>query len=239
MESIEKLLKRDLPKWPQCIVTGTTISEKDALEIIRRTDIAFHGYSLCGNNKEYESWIRTTLHIPTWPIECNDMEHIKRCQEADREWADKWGVVVLQYLYNDWVASSCGFGCNGWCHPDGTIGYFYNIGKWPECIEVYNELCLIASLWTFLELEVTVMNQEYFEEELPIEPVISFLVRGGHVTVVDPNERNLHEEFNRRIPPREEIEELDKGVFDDLINKGYCTKISRKTIAGWSKYIEE
>lgn len=32
-------------------------------------------------------------------------------------------------------------------------------------------------------------------------PVISFVVRDGIVDVVDPDERNVHEEFNRTIEP--------------------------------------
>lgn len=36
-----ELMERSLPKWPQMIVTGTPVSEMQALEIIRRTDVFF------------------------------------------------------------------------------------------------------------------------------------------------------------------------------------------------------
>lgn len=38
---MENLLDRGLPKWPQMLVTGASVTKEQALEIIRRTDSFF------------------------------------------------------------------------------------------------------------------------------------------------------------------------------------------------------
>ena len=38
---MEILLDRGLPKWPQMLVTGASVTKEQALEIIRRTDSFF------------------------------------------------------------------------------------------------------------------------------------------------------------------------------------------------------
>jgi len=40
-ENMSYLFERSLPKWPQMLVTGSPVSEEQALEIIRRTDNFF------------------------------------------------------------------------------------------------------------------------------------------------------------------------------------------------------
>ena len=54
-----------LPKWPQMLVTGTTLPAEQALEIIRRTDHFFLGYS--GNNYDFVSKARKLCYLPEWP----------------------------------------------------------------------------------------------------------------------------------------------------------------------------
>lgn len=56
---------------------------------------------------------------------------------------------------------------------------------------------MIAREFPFLELEVMLMNAEWCEDAS--KPVVSMLIRDGKVELVDPNTRNLHVEFGRKI----------------------------------------
>lgn len=182
------LFDKPLPKWPQMIVTGKTISETDALEIIRRTDIFIADPKYNGHDKEFSSRAIRILKYPDYDY------------GMTKVWLKDWGFISLEYIYNDWINSSYAGGAHGWCHPDGTIGYAENIGKWPEIQEVFSEWKIIAEAFPFLELEVTLMNGEYCDQN--IKPVVSFLIRNGSVEIVDPDKRNLHAEFFRTMPEK-------------------------------------
>lgn len=232
----EELLHLELPKWPQCIITGTKIPEDQALEIIRRTDCCFKSGGIFGNDKEYNHWLETVLHLPDDSM-LQNFDSIAEYWKKEHEWHDKWGFIFLRYLDNDWINSCMAQGVQGWCHPDGEIGYFYNIGKWPEVYEVLEELELIASNFSFLELECTLMSDEYGEYDS--HPIVSFLVREGEVEVVDPEVRNLHEEFHRHVPTPGEVNDLAFSRFHQVINSGYDSAISRDTIRKWGERMAE
>lgn len=233
MKTFEEFMNLELPKWPQCIITGTKISEKDALEIIRRTDRFFFTPAFAGNNKEWDNYIIDSLKIPCVNNllsneEFNDM--MSKCSD----WSKNWKFIYLPYLGNDYVSCACIEGAQGWCHPDGEIGYGYNIGKWPEVNEVYDEFKLIAETFPFLELECTLMRDEYCEQSESNHPIISFLVRDGEVECVDPGDRNIHREFDREIP---DYSEIDESLFEKLITQGNDSKISKEIIDSWKKYV--
>ena len=241
MRTKEELMTQYLPKWPQCIVTGTKISEEQALEIIRRTDKFFNA-PMYANDRNILEQIMRILAIPISPKHKEDNETYeefnKRFQkywDDIREWQEKWGYVFLQYLYNDWVLCDMAQGAQGWCNPDGTIDYHWNIGKWPETQEVLDELELIASTWPFLELECTLMSKEYGEEGS--EPIISFLVRNGKVEVVDPLERDLRKEFNRPTWNYDETEATSK-LYKLIGGMGSDSAISLDTIKSWRSHLK-
>lgn len=235
MRTTEELMGQGLPKWPQCIITGTKIPEDQALEIIRRTDWCFKSGYMLGNDKEYNHWLEEVLHLPG-ELMFHNSSSFEEYFKKEREWHDKWGFIFLQYLDNDWINSCMAQGAQGWCHPDGTIGYFYNIGKWPDTEEVYEELKKIATEWPFLELECTLMNDEYGEDDS--HPIISFLVRNGEVEVVDPEERNLHEEFNRTVPSASEVQDMSMKRLHNIVTKGYDSMIPDEIIESWAKFAE-
>ena len=62
MKTREELMSAGLPKWPQMLVTGTTLPAEQALEIIRRTDHFFLGYS--GNDHDFISKARKLCCLP-------------------------------------------------------------------------------------------------------------------------------------------------------------------------------
>ena len=130
----------------------------------------------------------------------NDEKRLKLLGEYwknEAKWREAWGVVPTNYVHNDWI--SCAFvgGPHGWCHPDGTIGFCNNIGKWPSIEEVYSDWKQLAEIFPYIEVEATLMNGEECEDGT--KPVVSFLIRNGKVTLVDPDNHNLHDEFGRQI----------------------------------------
>lgn len=249
MKDSEEFVKSvALPKWPQCFITGTKISPEDALEIIRRTDIYFcwpsSGHSNC---KEYSDWINSTLQIPLLTDSGTTLsaeEKLKIIQKYDEEvhaWKTNWRCIDLNYLYNDYVMSSSACGCTGWCHPDGNIEYHHNIGKWPSVSEVYDDLKEIASNFPFLEMECTLKNTD--DRCGNNDPLISYLVRNGQVEIVDPGERNIHEEFHKNlITDNKEVEDIEEQQWNDimyrLITYGFTSNISRDVILSWRKYLK-
>lgn len=228
--TIDSLMNAELTKWPQMIVTGTAVSEQQALEIIRRTDDFFVWQT--GNNRDYIEEAVRILRMPQNSIDGDD----KTFQEywtSVKEWEEKWGLIKTMYVTNSWVSCSFAGGPHGWCHPDGNIGYTDNVGKWPSVEEVYNEWTRIAKEFPFLELEVTLMSGESYDELT--EPVVSMLIRNGLVEMVDPKERNLHEEFGRKKEqprnPGEHIRSLLSGNF------GSENAISLEQLKKWSTQV--
>ena len=229
MRTSAQLIEQKLPKWPQCIITGDAISEDQALEIIRRTDIFFNCPYVNTSNMR-ENHIANVLRFPSPAVNSKDFD---RWDNETKEWMRKWEFVYIPYLYNDYVCCSCIQGPQGWCHPDGSIGYFYNIGKWPTIPEVYDSLNIIAKHWLFLQLEVTLMDREYGEENG--NPVISFFVKNGDVSVVDPESRNLHEEFHRHVP---DAEAISGSYWNELVTYGNTSSVSDDALLKWSKILD-
>lgn len=211
---MNELMNRGLPKWPQMIVTGTTLPVGQALEIIRRTDNFFSWAD--GNNHKFIETAKKAIGYPVEPKERDfpDREafraELRSYWDKEKQWKDAWGVISTEYVENDWI--SCAFigGPHGWCHPDGTIGYVNNVGKWPSVEEIYNEWGILAAAFPFIEVEVTLMDGEEYEENT--KPVVSMLVRNGKVELVDPAKRDLHKEFNRTIMPSIDRLESIKGL---------------------------
>lgn len=209
------LLIANLPKWPQMVVTGTKITKEQALEIIRRTD-QFLGFPM-GNDRAFSEKVKKTLKIPEGYSE-------------QAKWLEDWGYIWTEYVVNDWICSDFIDGAYGWCHPDGTIGYAYNIGKWPSVSEVLKEWETLAAAFPFLEVEATLMSAEYGEVGFP---VVSFLIRNGSVELVDPAQRNIHKEFDRMAPKTNDHNDLFVRISMGDYSLG--EKIPIEIIEGWAK----
>jgi hypothetical protein len=180
-----------LPRWPQMIVTGAAISEKRALEIIRRTDRFFVDGN--GNDAVFKNMVyRATKHPRK-----GKSSYFKSLEG----WEKAWGYINTRYVRNEWVSTNYILGPHGWCHPDGAIDFGDEIGCCSEKIDVrelYNDWAILAQEFPFLEVEVTLMSAppEYTEAEGKF-PVISFLVRRGEVTIIDPTKQNIHHDYGR------------------------------------------
>lgn len=177
----ETLQKVYLPKWPQCYIYGETVTKEQALEIIRRTDNFFYG--AYGNNREFIEEAKKIVKnfedlYPSW---VNEEEF------HEDKFVKDWGLLRLEYLVNEWVSCCWIGGTHGWCHPDGTIWFEDNIGKWPHAEEIFIELEEIAKAFPFLKMRVTLMDGESpsFEGQHYPNPVITFEVKDGTVNIVD------------------------------------------------------
>lgn len=187
-----QLLKRCLPKWPKMYVTGKDIQPDQALEIIRRTDSFFSNFS--GNNRTFNEAAKRILSLPDI---CSYRDY-SLYDEAKTTWDKKWELLDCYYIQNNWISSSFFYGANGWCHPNGKIGFGTNIGKYPCSKEVYDEWTIIATTFPFLELGITLYDGEWCDED--IKPVISFKIKNGKINIVDPLEENVHENQNYESP---------------------------------------
>jgi len=230
MEINKELLNRGLPKWPQMIVTGKKLTEGQALEIIRRTDSFFNYPS--GNN---HSFIKKAVEILEFPYD-RDLWKIKDTEERFKkyeeyknkkeEFHDKWGTIETEYVHNSWISCAYIGGTHGWCHPDGTIGYSDNIGKYPSAEEVYTEWCLLVKEFPFIDVGVTLMDGEYCEDN--ISPVVSFRIKNGEVEVINPEIEDVHKE-HEKVENRE-IDEvvIAKRLMDDSFENAIPLEILKQ-----------
>jgi hypothetical protein len=180
---ISKFAKSGLPKWPQMLVTGKSVTIEQAKEIIFKTDYFLTDASeyAGGNNREFNKNYRKMSKLDTLIIKSGD--HNRTDWQALDNIRANLGILRLGYVTNDWA--SCCFigGPHGWCHPNGKIFYEDNIGKWPSISEVYLEWQEIAQKFPFLDLTVTLVNNDD-EESFP---VINIRVINGAVTLGKPD----------------------------------------------------
>ena len=176
-----------LPKWPQMIVRGQPVTLDQAKEIIRRTDRAFTSH-LSGNDHKTVRNIAQRLGLPASMYSAYDGQPVDEKAERDWQAAEEfralWGTISTEYVTNNWVSSSFIYGPHGWCHPDGTISYDHNVGKWPDLDDIIKDWDTLATAFPFLDVTITLMNGESCEDST--RPVVTLKVKDGNVTVCPP-----------------------------------------------------
>lgn len=198
--SKERAFQKSLPKWPQMLVTGESIEVNQAKEIIFATDSSLSTYGPHGNDRRFREWFMEitgfNLLLPDnlWEGAYDEKRTIEERQsimqrahkhnKAVEAFSESFDRLGTRYVVNDWVSSAFIGGPHGWCHPDGTIEYSDNIGKWPGVEEVYEEWCVIAERWPFLTLYVTLMSGESCEYDTS-SPVVTFKVSDGQVEIYE------------------------------------------------------
>lgn len=189
----ESLRDRGLPKWPQMYVTGVPVTVEQAKEIIRRTDTFFSlGYG--GNNRQYDAWVRETLDMPPspfgLPFDADGVAARQAAREKEIAFEARWNPLRTSYVHNSWVSSSFIGGPHGWCHPDGAIGFVDNVGKWPSVSDIEEAWAALAAAFPFIDVAVTLYDREATEEGN--EPVVSMVIKGGKVELLDPTTVDVH-----------------------------------------------
>ncbi len=190
MKNQDELLKLGLPKWPQMYTTGKPVSEDQAIEIIRRTDYFFR--SMGGNDEEFTNKIRTSVGMPILDYRAGHEKAFHEACKTQDAWRQKWECLWTSYVDNDWITCSYIYGPHGWMHPDGSVGFEDNVGKWPEAEEVLTDWKKIAKIWDFLDVGVTLMSGEHCEDGT--RPVVSICVKDGGACLVDPAKEDVHED---------------------------------------------
>lgn len=233
-----ELMNRVLPKWPQMIVTGEKLTIEQAMEIIRRTDSFFNYQS--GNNRNFIKKAIEVLEIPQDNKSNSDFKrdngevdfelyrkYLDSYYEKSNLWKEKWRYIYTEYVKNDWISSSFIKGAHGWCHPDGTIYYDDNVGKYPEVQEIYNEWSLLAKEFPFLKVGITLMDGEECEHNT--SPIVSMKIENSVVTLIDPKLENVHK--NHETPNhKESIEEI---LMKRFTNNSFENAISLSTLKEW------
>lgn len=179
----------NLPKWPQMYTTGKPVTVEQAKEIIRRTDLFF---LMCGsgNDRKFEKKVMKQLRMPNPEWRYKNTDDINNFFRERDVFHERWRVIQTNYVHNDWIASSFIGGPHGWVHPDGTIGYMDNVGKWPSTEELIEDWRLIVKEFPFLDLGITLMDGESCEEE--IKPVCSIRIVNGDISLMNHTEK-VHE----------------------------------------------
>lgn len=91
----------------------------------------------------------------------------------------KVGRIETEYVCNSWFSSPFIGGPHGWIHPDGTIGFTDNVGKWPSVRSIYEDWKKIAKAYPQLEIKVTLMNGESCDD--CTSPVVTMEIKNGKI----------------------------------------------------------
>lgn len=185
-----------LPKWPQFLITGKKVTEEQAFDIIRRTDsfvIDLYGYA-GGNNHKWNEWAQKTMGtydliqmIDKYYKPEFDRSNGFNPYEISSDFENDLQFVRTDYLRNSWMSCAFIYGPHGWCHPDGTISYIDNVGKWPSVEEIYEELKKIQKAFPYLELTGTLMDGESCEDNT--KPIVTFVLKNGKMFMTDEHEK--------------------------------------------------
>jgi hypothetical protein len=198
-----------LPKWPQMIVRGTPVTVEQAKEIIRRTDRSFTG-TLSGNDHATNRVIAKKIGMPAGTFYDPRDRAPNYDWDAVEAFRTAWGAIYTEYVTNDWIACCFIGGPHGWCHPDGTIFYSDNVGKYPGVEDVARDWAAILMEFPILDLTATLMSGESCEEDA--EPVCTITVRDGRVVVGPPQN-----DFQR--PADRDVEEYVRRLSADPVGR--------------------
>lgn len=183
------LFKIGLPKWPGLLVVGESVTKEQAQEILIRTSSLGH---FCSNDREFESQINDILfgvYASFFDLDRYLDGRFEKDFNARYRWIEKqlepYKVLDLHYLKNHQILSSYIGGPHGWCNWDGNIGTSsYNIGKWPDVEEVFNEWKIIAEAFPYLNLKSQLWSGETCEPNT--QPLVQFDIFNGGVTLSTP-----------------------------------------------------
>jgi hypothetical protein len=168
----------ELPKWTGLLVVGDSVTVEQAEEIIIRT--SDWGYDLFNNDKSFLNNEIKNIYRESLPIE----ELISEVKLDEDIFYQKIDHLSLSYLDNDRIDSSWIGGLKGWCDWDGTIFCNnYNIGKYPNTIDVIDDLKDIVKAFPYLKFKLQLLSheasiEEYIEE---VKPLVSLEVSKGEI----------------------------------------------------------
>jgi len=169
------IYQKDLGKWPLMVVEGDAVTTDQAAEIIVRTS----GLYFSCNDREWTKQLHDAAGI-----RCNEKGFADwRVIQAARS---RFGVLAVDYLQNDCVASCYVGGPGGWCSWAGKIGADdRNIGKWPRVEEVEKEWKTITEAFPFLQL-ICQLFPPQLDDSTGSNPAVEYTIGGGKVCLREP-----------------------------------------------------
>ena len=180
----------ELIKWPQCVIIGNKITIEQAKEILSKTDSMFV-YEYDGNERDFNRAVYKFIGRPQLFGPDSDRNDWKKVDD----FISRNNLLKLGYLVNSQISSSYIYGTHGWCHPNGTIFFNKNIGKWPNWEEIHADCKTIAHRFPFLEMKVYLFNQEWSTTldkseyyDYPRKCIGGFSIKNGRVRLLKETE---------------------------------------------------
>lgn len=195
------LLQVGLPKWPQMRVKGKKITPEQAMEIIRRTDTFFHYHG--GNAHDFNKRAMDILGLVDPHKIDGTYEDRLAAYEENEEWRARWGCIDTEYVTNGWISNCFIYGPSGWCHPDGTIEFVHNVGKWPSPEDIFRDWAKLVEAFPFIEADIVLMSGESCESDTI--PVVGFRIRNGVIEVRPGLSNDWFEEYGGWNPKMPEL----------------------------------
>ena len=162
------------------VLSNQKLTQEQTLEIIRRTDQFFCEF-YNGNNHEFNRKLYRLADVPAdWDKlkkdhSCNDMsisdilgKDFTEKWNRTVEWRKKWGCLELSFLHNDWLSCSDISGPHGWISPNGEVGGYFSIGKYPSREDVEHDLNEIVKAFPFLEFTIYMID-EIYDDKMDVE----------------------------------------------------------------------
>lgn len=211
------------PKWPLLLVDGERISPEQADQVIIRTTWLEGAH---GPDEQWNKAIRHAFGVRIPAYRNWYLRNRRRTPTNDNYWemestqwdtaAQRLGVLPLNYMHNDRIATTYCDGPHGWCEWGGLVRS-YGMGltcKWPTLGEVDEEWRMIAGAFPFLSLKAQLVKTEWDFEAGVITgytPLVTWIVHGGVAAlhaepgplILQPRESDPE---NWRLPPAREVD---------------------------------
>lgn len=232
-----------LPKWPQCVIWGEKITIDQAKEILARTD-SFFVQGPLSNNHEWDDKMKAFIKFP----DADDYKGSDDQIDWHRYWEEKaayreaHNLINLSYLDNNYISSCYIDGVNGWCHPNGTIFFNQNVGKYPSWDELENDCKDIAKAFPFLDMKICLFNGETGEDGT--KAVGGFVIKKGKVTLLKPkdfltkDDPKCDSDFCNWPKILENLIQEKNEIFGDKANINILTSSGRETFFSEEEFKE-
>ena len=187
------LIREISSKWPWMIVTGKSVTIEQAMDIIVRID-----GNACPGDQIYNLHDQVKRDF----ISRSGADEISKIARYENRQSDIWRLngeflraikyIELEYICTYNIFSSYIYGNHGFMSSTGKIAYANPIGKYPSMEEIMNEWKTVANEFPFLDLNVTISDQTYDENDQEVlVPCFNIRVIDGAATIEDPNP-NVH-----------------------------------------------
>lgn len=175
----------ELPKWPLLMVRGRNIRPEQADLVIIRT--SWIGGGVHCNERKWTKKVCRAFGVTADPYSSESWGQWERV-------AEELGVLDVQYIHNDRIATYSASGPRGWVSWGGQVFCrgMTLLSKWPTVEDVTDDWRKIAHAFPFLDLTAQLVAEELdesFERVESYRPLVAWRVANGAAEVSsDPGE---------------------------------------------------